>query len=168
MSAPRGRCPECGKDWAITPSGKVWRHRRWNQRYDEYCGEGASPMTAAQCERWDEFERAAQAELHAQWRIREQQQREAAERAAQQQLAETRLAFRSFSDESFAACPWRSDRVAFIAIAADGPVTFACHAAGKQDMLKSEYMILVAWPGKWSQHVFLLSGQDKLAVLAAM
>ena len=125
-------------------------------------------MTAEQCDRWDEFERAAQEELHAQWQAREQKLWEDEKRSAQEQLAGTRLAFRRFNDDSFAACPWHSPRVAFIAIAPDAPVTFACNVGQKQDLLRSGYVILVAWPGEWSQHVFLLSDQDKASVLAAL
>jgi len=118
-------------------------------------------MTPGECERWDEAQSARLQEQRAAWERREQER-------VTDQLAGVRLAFRRFDAESFTACPWRSPRVALIAIAADGPVTFACAVQEKRDLLRSEYIILAAWPGEWSQHVFLLSDQDKVAVLTAL
>lgn len=165
---PQGRCPECGKDRALTPSGTMWGHGRWEAGHYQDCGRDAKPMTAKECARWDKFDQAAQQILDAQRQWREQQRQEQAERAEQQELANTRWAFRLFDENSFAACPWRSHRVTFIAIAADAPVTFACDAGRKRALLRSEHHILVAWPGEWSQDIFLLSDQDKVAVLAVL
>jgi hypothetical protein len=47
-------------------------------------------------------------------------------------------------------------------------VTFVVTVTEKRDLLRSDFLVLVAWPGEWSQHIFLLTEQDKTAVLAAI
>jgi hypothetical protein len=168
MTQPRGRCPECGKDSALTSHGIIWRHGRWESGRYRDCGENARPMTAEQCSQWDEAERVRRQEAQAAALEREKLIRDRERQERMQWLAETRRAFRSFDQSALAECPWMSPLVTFIAVAADGPVTFACDVGFKCDLLRSAYEVLVAWPGTWSQHIFLLSDQDKRSVLAAM
>jgi len=165
---PRGRCPECGRDCALTSDGTVWGHSRYESGQYQQCGEGAAPMTAEQAARYDEAERARIAAQQRAWERREQEREQEEQGRRLEELIYTRLAFRRFDDESFAACPWRSPAVALIALADDGPVTFACHPERKLDLLRSEFTILAAWPGRWSQHIFLLTEQEKKAVIAAI
>jgi hypothetical protein len=161
MTRPRGRCPGCGEEHALRPDGRMWGHGNHDGYTYTPCGEDMLPMTPEQCEQWDETERTKQAERRAAWEQRERER-------VKEQLATTRYAFRAFDEESFAACPFQSPRVAFIAVASDGPVTFAVTVTEKRDLLRSDFLVLVAWPGEWSQHIFLLTEQDKTAVLAAI
>lgn len=169
---PRGRCLACGKDSALRSDGMIWPHtipggmfRFVPHSPNGYScpGSGGRPMTADEAPAFDEAHRQWQAAEMAAWR-------EQWERRDQEEL-QRRLdagGFRRFDGESLAACPWQSRRLAFIAVGPAGPATFACDVSVKRAMLKSEYTVLVAWPGEWCQHVFLLSDQDKAAVLTAL
>lgn len=115
-------------------------------------------MTAEECERWDNAERIRDEERRATWEEFQRQH-------ARERLDGTRRKFRRFDDQSSAACPWTSRLVTFIALAGDGPVTFANDVAGKAMLLTTDYEILVAWPGEYSQHIFLLDPDQKAQVL---
>jgi hypothetical protein len=158
IKKPRGRCPECGKDYSLRNDGTVGTHG-WDGRRD-CAGVNRAPMTIAECVEWDE-----RARLEEQGR----QERRRVECEERDRIEDERILalcwFRTFDDDSFEACPWRSDRVTFIAIGPRGPLTSASRRREKEALLRSQYTILVAWPGEWRQDIFLLDDEAKRRAL---
>jgi hypothetical protein len=147
IRAKRGKCPSCGRDFALTPSGLIWGHANWEGPGD--CpGARRPPMTTEESTAWDEEQATRRAE---------RQRRTDAEALDWV----TREGFRKFDEGSLRACPWQSQLVAFIVFNEVGPLTFANRVTQKRALLRSDYGLLVAWPGQYSQHIFRLAGEDK-------
>lgn len=153
--APRGRCTGCGRDFALTPNGLIWGH--WEHR-GECPGARCPPMTTEQAAAWDKEAARAEAARRAAWQ--RQADAEAMSRIEQG-------GFRRFDEDSLRACYWQSPQVAFIAFNETGPLSFMNNEREKRALLRSDYDILVAWPGEWSQHIFRLGREDKDAARRA-
>lgn len=150
----RGRCTGCGEDRALTASGVIWAHTNWVARGD--CpGSRRPPMTTEEAKAWDEKAARDRAARDAEW----QRQRDA---EAMNRIE--RGGFRTFDEDSLRACYWQSPQVAFIAFNETGPLSFTNNEREKAALLKSDYGILIAWPGEWRQDIFRLDGPDKDAV----